>query len=346
MLFGRGGEGAGYEALHVVQDEPSGLRAIIALHSTALGPAAGGIRRKAYASEAEALDDALRLARAMTVKCATAELPAGGAKTVLLDHRGLRPREAYRALGRAIDALGGAYVAGPDVGTGDAEVAWVREATRHANPPGSDTGAATAVGVNHAIRGTLRALDGDGALRGRTVLVQGLGSVGLRLVDLLRAEGAHVLAADVQEGPRQAALALGAQLVPPEEVLRTPCDVLAPCALGGVLTEAVAQGLPARAVCGSANNVLASPGAGALLHARGVAYAPDFVANAGGVIQGIVALRRGLAQAQGEVAHRLAAIGPRVEGLLQDARARGVPPERLAEERAMARVRAAKGAKP
>lgn len=341
MLFDRATPGADYEALHAVQDPASGLRAVIAVHSTRLGPAAGGIRRKRYPGEEAAVEDALRLASAMTLKCAMAELPAGGAKTVLLDHAALKVPEAYRALGRAIEALHGAYIAGPDVGTGDEEMAEVQAVTRHVNPPGSDTGLATAIGVAHAMRGTLRVLDGEGSPRGKSVVVQGLGSVGLHLVRLLRAEGAEVLACDLKPDLVAEAEGLGARRIAPEEALRTQCDVLAPCALGGVLTAEAARALPARAVCGSANNQLASPAAGEALHRRGIRYAPDFVVNAGGVIQGIVALRHGQGpEGRAEVHRRLEALGPRTEAVLRRAEREGVAPEAAAVAMAHERLRA------
>lgn len=340
MLFDRAGLGADYEALHVVQDRASGLRAIVAIHSTLRGPAAGGIRRVAYPSEAAALEDALRLAEMMTLKNAFSELPAGGAKTVLLDHAGLDKPAAYRALGRAVEALGGRYMCGGDVGTGDAELAFVRETTRFANAPTNDGNAATARGVVAAIRGALQAHAGSDALEGRRFVVQGLGSVGGEVARRLVEAGATVYGADVNPGAREAALRRGVVLIAPERALSTPCDVFVPCALGGVLSEAAAEQLPASIVCGAANNQLASPRAAEVLHGRGVLYVPDFVANAGAVTEGVYAARYGGSQAvRDAAAEHVEATRGRVLHLLEAAASSGALPLHEALRLARERVR-------
>ena len=344
MLFGREGAGAEYECLHVVQDLPSGLRAVIAVHSTLRGPAAGGIRRVAYPTEEAALSDALRLAWMMTLKNAFAELPAGGAKTVVLDHAGLDRPAAYRALGRAIDALGGQYLCGGDVGTGEAELAHVRASTRHVNAPGNDSNAATARGVVAAIRGALLARHGTDDLAGRSFLVQGLGGVGGEVARRLLEAGGRVQGADPDPRAQEAAAARGVRLVAPERALGTPCDVFVPCALGGILTARAALGLPADVVCGAANNQLADLEAGQALHERGVLYVPDFVANAGAVIEGVYVARFGDSpEVRAAALAHVDATQERVLHLLATARQQGAPPlERalaLAQERARTRPR-------
>lgn len=322
-----------------MQDRESGLRAAIALHSTRLGPGAGGVRRVAYASEDEAVADVLRLAEAMTTKCALAELPAGGAKAVVLDRPGLDARAAYRALGRAVERLGGRYLAGPDVGTGEAEMAALRECTRFANPVENDPGRATAAGVLAGLKGTLRVLDGDASVAGRSFLVQGLGAVGMAVARALLDGGAVVLATDVRAEARAEAARAGARVVAPEDALATACDVLVPCALGGVLSADVARRAPFRAACGSANNALASPEAGRAFHERGVLVAPDVVVSAGAVIEGVLTTRHGRSRdVLADVARRVAAIEPRVERVLRESRERDEPPHAVAAREAAARL--------
>ncbi len=339
-LFARDGLGADYEKLVIVQDAASGLRAIIAIHSTALGPAAGGIRRLAYPSEDEAMADVLRLAGMMTVKCALAGLPAGGAKTVILDHAGLDRAGAYRALARAVDDLAGTYLAGPDVGTGDADIETMRQVTRHVNPAGNDAATATAAGVLAGIRGTLRHLDGDGTFSGRRFAVQGLGAVGRAVADGLMAGGGTVVGCDLNAAATAAANEAGVLVVPATAILAEPCDIFVPCALGGIITEAVARDAPWRAVCGSANNQLATPAAGGVLAERGIPYAPDFVVNAGAVIEGVLTTRDGASDAVRAAARQhIGRIEETVVRILGRARDEGAPPEEVAMGMALAQAR-------
>lgn len=340
MLFDRLGAGADYERLVVVQDGPSGLRAVIAVHSTALGPGAGGIRRMRYATEDDAVADALRLAEGMTLKCAVNDIPAGGAKTVVLDHEGLDRPAAYRALGRAVEALHGDYLSGPDIGTGDAELDEVRKETRHVNPSGNDAGAATARGVLAGIRGVLRVLEGDADPAGRTFVVQGLGSVGHQVAAGLVARGATVAGCDPDARARERAEAAGVRPIPTEEALTTACDVFVPCALGGVLTTEVATHLPARAVCGSANNQLADAEAAGTLRRRGVLYAPDFVVNAGAVAEGVFTTREGATAAvRKKAADHIDGFEETVVRILETAEAAGEDPDAVARAVAREKVR-------
>ncbi|MBX3465206.1 MAG: Glu/Leu/Phe/Val dehydrogenase [Planctomycetes bacterium] len=330
------------EQVLVVRDRATGATAVLAVHDTRLGPAHGGIRRARYPDLGAAVADAVALAQAMTWKAALAELPAGGGKTVLLDHDGLDRAAAYRLVGRAVDQLGGRYFTGPDVGTGDAELRFVAEATRFVAVPGRDGGpgdlaAATASGVFAALTALAERLPAP--VRGLRVVVQGLGAVGWRLAGLLHAAGAELLVADVQpERAAAAAAAFGAHVVPPERVLATPCAVLAPCALGGLLTAATAAALPARGICGAANNVFADADAADVLHRRGVLVVPDFVANAGGLVRGA------LWHLAGERADddRLRRIGRTAGELLDRSRTEDLPPPALALR--LARERVARGA--
>jgi glutamate dehydrogenase/leucine dehydrogenase len=286
-LSGGGGAGEDWERIVAVQDRSSGLRAIIVLHSLRRGPAFGGVRRFAYADEAAALADAKRLAHAMSLKCALAELPAGGAKTVILDHGGLAREAAYEALGRAIDALGGDYVCGPDIGTGEAELAALRRGTRWVNPADNDAGRSTAAGVLAGLRGLAEVVFEDGDIGAHSYVIQGLGAVGSALASALIGVGAAVAGWDPDPAARERAAKLGVRLLDEAALLCEPCDVFMPCALGGVLSSQVCEAAPWKAVCGSANNQLADAGAAEVLRRRGITWAPDFLVNVGAVLEGV-----------------------------------------------------------
>lgn len=337
MLFPSHGPGAGYERLVVVQRPSVGLRAIIAIHSTRRGPAFGGIRRRRYASEADALSDALALAEAMSHKCALAGLTAGGAKTVVLGplHDEAPGWDAvYEALGMEIAALRGAYVCGPDLGTGEAELEAVRRTCEHVNPRDNDAGASTAAGVHAGLRAVWRALDRPPSGR-RTVAIQGLGAVGRALAKVLRDEGVEVVGSDLQLEACHLAAALGVRLVAPQDVLAQPCDVLVPCAGGHVLDAATIERLRCRAVCGSANNQLATEDDAERLHARGILHAPDVVVSAGAVIEGVLTVQHGRdATVRAHVREVVANIEGTLSEVLEDAWRRRLPPTVVARMRA------------
>jgi leucine dehydrogenase len=327
------------EQLIAFQNRAAGLRGFLAIHDTTLGPALGGIRLWRYATENDALADALRLAHAMTLKTALAELPAGGAKTVLFDHPGLHREQAFEALGCLIESLGGRYLSGPDVGVGAADLEAVGRRTSHValeSAPGlGDISEMTAIGVWHGLRACL---DFAGLRRAR-VAVQGVGNVGLWLARILHREGTDLLVADVDpERARLAAQEFGARVVAPEEILNTEADVVAPCALGAAIDRALAERLRARIVCGSANNVLASPEVGDVLARRGILYAPDFLVNAGGVIRGAEFYLLGRADSHPSLAH----IYDRMQKVLALARDRGISTAAVAEELARARLQSSK----
>jgi leucine dehydrogenase len=311
----------GHEQVVFVADAPSGLRAVIAVHSTALGPSLGGIRFWQYATEAEAVRDVLRLSEAMTLKAAAAGLHQGGGKAVVLvdDPDAPRSVELLHAMGRAIDELGGRYLAAEDVGATTRDMDLLAEVTPWVTgvDPGAggsgDPSPVTAVGVVAAMRATLQELDGSRSLAGRRVAIQGVGHVGSHLAKLLSDAGAAVVVADVNTG-RASSVAdtVGAEIVAGSAVLEVECDVLAPCALGGVLDGATVPRLRCRAICGAANNQLAEDSIDGMLAAQGVLYAPDFIANAGGIIniaEEFVGYRRERAIARAEqIEHTTAAV--------------------------------------
>jgi leucine dehydrogenase len=279
----------GHEQVVAFQDPPSGLRGFLAIHSTRLGPALGGVRLLRYRCEADALADVLRLSRAMTYKCALASLPAGGGKAVLLESAALRRRHAFEAYGRIVQSLGGRFYTGGDIGIRPADLEAVGRSTawvaRESAPKLGDVNECTAEGVWAAMRACLRECGID---PGRAhVALQGVGNVGLRLARILAREGCRLTLADVNQARAwRAARALGAAVASPARIAFIDADVFAPCALGGVLNAGTIRRMRARIVCGAANNQAATPADAARLARRGILYAPDYLANAGGVIRG------------------------------------------------------------
>ncbi|WP_255949156.1 Leu/Phe/Val dehydrogenase [Streptomyces odontomachi] len=286
----------GHEQVVLCQDRASGLKAVIALHSTALGPALGGTRFFPYATADEAVADALNLSRGMSYKNALAGLDHGGGKAVIIgDPEKIKSEELLLAYGRFVASLGGRYVTACDVGTYVADMDVVARECRWTTGRSPEHGGAgdssvlTAFGVYQGMRASAEHLWGSTALRGRTVGVAGVGKVGRHLVDHLLEDGAQVVITDVRaESVRRVTAAHPEVTVvsDTDELIRTPgLDVYAPCALGGALNDATVPVLTATVVCGAANNQLAHPGVEKDLADRGILYAPDYVVNAGGVIQ-------------------------------------------------------------
>ena len=282
-----------HEALHFVTDERSGLRAIIAMHSTHLGPAAGGTRLWHYANDAEAVTDALRLSRGMSYKNAMAGLPLGGGKAVILaDADRTKTPAMIAAFGKAVDRLGGNYVTAEDVGMSVQDMIAIRAQTRFvAGLPvggggvGGDPGPHTSLGVFLGIKAAVKRALGKDSLAGLRLAIQGAGSVAGGVARHAANEGAQLIIADVDRARVEALAAeTGAEIVDPGALLSTPADVVSPCALGAILTEESITSLDTPIVAGGANNQLAKPGDGARLAARGILYAPDYVINAGGII--------------------------------------------------------------
>jgi leucine dehydrogenase len=281
-----------HEALHPFDDPDSGLNGVIAIHSAALGPAAGGCRLWTYAGHLDLVHDAMRLAQGMSYKNAMAGLPFGGGKAVIQRPRGAFDRtKLFEAFGRVVASLKGEYVTAEDVGTTIADMGVVRTRTRHvAGLPalpgraGGDPSLWTARGVFLSIEAAL-AFKLDRVISGATVAVQGLGSVGSELCRLLHEAGARLVIADTDgEKAQRLARLYGAAVCAPGGVHRVEADVFAPCALGGVLSRRTIAELRSGIVCGAANNQLESTSDGEALRARGVLYCPDYVVNAGGII--------------------------------------------------------------
>ena len=276
------------------RDRESGGWIFICMHSTHLGPAAGGTRLKVYESAADGLRDAMRLSAGMTAKLAVADLGLGGGKAVLAVPaipEGDERRALLHRYGDMVDSLRGGFITSSDVGTGEEDMDVIAEHTQHvfgrsrASGGAGDPGPFTAVGVLHGIKASVAHVHGSNDLTGRTVLVQGAGSVGGALAELLGREGAEVLVADVDEARAGAiASAVGGAQVDAGAALQIECDVYAPCALGATLSSESIPALHCRIVAGSANNQLAKPEDAELLSAAGILYAPDYVINAGGAI--------------------------------------------------------------
>ena len=329
-------------------DEATSAYLFVAVHSIRLGPAAGGTRIKSYPSAADALRDAGRLAEAMTLKMAVAGLPMGGGKSVLaVPDPAMLDADARRHLlathARTIEALRGTYWTGPDVGTTSADMDVLRESTRFAfgaSPAYGGSGSSapdTAVGVFAGIAATLRYLDGTESLPGRRVLVQGVGAVGGDLVRLLVAAGAHVIVSDlVFERVERLYDELDVEVVAPASVLEVLCDVIAPCAMGGVLTPGTIARLRCRVVAGAANNPLSSAVDAELLRERDILYAPDFVINAGGAIH-LIGYET-LHWSPEQVAAAVHAIGDTLVEIYERAAKEHVSTEVAAEQLAYARL--------
>lgn len=286
-------ERRGHEQVIFNYDRASGLKAIIAIHDTSLGPAIGGCRMLPYASETAALEDVLRLSEGMTYKAAAAGLDFGGGKTVIIGDPAQDKSEGmFRALGRFIETLHGRYTAGEDVGTSAEDFVFSRRETRHlvglpkAYGGSGDTGDITAIGVINAMRAALMHRTGSDDLTDRRIAVQGLGKVGFHVARRAMEEGAHVIAADINPHVvGRVASELGIEPADPWAVLETECDIFAPCALGNVINGDTIDRLRCRIIAGSANNQLEDETFGIRLRDRGILYAPDFIANAGGLIQ-------------------------------------------------------------
>ncbi|WP_346620354.1 Glu/Leu/Phe/Val dehydrogenase dimerization domain-containing protein [Blastococcus montanus] len=336
--------GSGHEQVVFCSDPESGLRAVIAIHSTALGPALGGTRFYPYAGEEAAVADALRLSAAMSYKNSLAGLDLGGGKAVIIgDPRTDKTEALLRAYGRFVESLGGRYLTACDVGTFNADLDVVARETRFAHGRSEayggcgDSSVLTAYGVFQGMRAAAQHCWGSPSLAGRTVAVAGVGKVGSWLVGHLVDDGADVVVTDVDPGAveRLRARHPAVRAVPDTAALvRTPHDVYAPCALGGALDEETVSVLPARVVCGGANNQLATPEMAERLRAREILYAPDFLVNAGGVIQ-VEDERHGFSFARAQAkASGIHDVALRVFAL---ADAEGISPavaaERLAEER-------------
>ncbi len=337
----------GHEQVVFCTDRNAGLAALIAIHDTTLGPALGGIRMRAYASEGDAVTDALRLSQAMTYKASLADLEYGGGKTVVVANQTATKREVlFRALGRAIESLAGRYIPTEDMGTTTADMEYVRAESRfgvgraEAFGGGGDPSPMTAWGVFCGLRACLEETDGKAEFQGRTVALPGLGKVGYSLAHYLHQAGARLIVADVDAARAdKAQTELSAEVVDPTAILTQRCDILAPCAAGGMLNPDTIPQLQCRIVGGGANNQLLTETDGDTLHERGILYAPDFAINAGGLINvadelGPGGYRRERAKAKTEQIYST------LKTLFTQATQRAIPPHRLAVTIAQERLQA------
>lgn len=325
-------EAARLEALHLADDPATGLKAIIAIHNTRLGPALGGCRYLAYPDDESAIRDAIRLAQGMSYKAALAGLDQGGGKAVIIRPAHVDDRAAlFEAFGRMIESLNGRYITAVDSGTSSADMDCIAQQPRHVTSTSAagDPSPHTALGVFAGIRATARARLGSDDLEGLRVAVQGLGHVGYALAEQLHAVGAELLVSDLDAGRVQLAVEqLGAQPVASDALLTTPCDILAPCGLGGVLNALTVGQLRCAAVAGAANNQLASTEIADEMEARGILYAPDYVINSGGLIY--VALKH-KGEALPAITAHLSRISQRLTEIYAHAQADKRSPARVAD---------------
>ncbi len=336
---------SGHEQVVFCQDRASGLRAIIAIYSTALGPALGGTRFYPYATAEDALADVLDLSRAMAYKNALAGLDHGGGKAVIIGDPTRDKSEALlRAYGRFVQSLGGRYVTACDVGTYVADMDMIARECDHVtgrspeNGGAGDSSVLTALGVFQGMRAAAQVRWGSATLRGRRIGVVGVGKVGHRLVELLLDDGASVVVTDVDSDALARVCAIHPSIevaADAETLAREELDVLSPCAMGHGITVAVAQQLHAAVVCGAANNQLADAATEEVLAARGILYCPDFLVNAGGVIQ-VADERHGYVEARAR--HKAEGIFDATLSVLEHARAEGITAGEAAETLAEARM--------
>lgn len=319
-------------------DPDSAYRGIIAIHSTALGPALGGTRFWNYASEDEAVNDALRLSRGMSYKNAMAGLPFGGGKSVIIgDNRTLNRERLFRAHGRFVETFHGSYITAEDVGTSPEDMEYIRSETAHVGgllSRSGDPSPVTARGVFRAIQAAAKHRWSSDDLAGRTIAIQGCGKTGYYLARELQQAGASLVAADVDSAKVARVVEdLGAKPVSPEEIFGVRADVFAPCALGGIINEQTIPRLRVEIVAGAANNQLLEDRHGDALHELGILFAPDYVCNAGGVMSGC---RELLGWDTEKTFKAVDGIYDKVLTVLNLARENGLPPAKMADEMAEA----------
>lgn len=324
----------GYEALHVFSDARTGLRALVGIHSTRLGPALGGTRALAtYETEADAITDVLRLSRAMTYKAALAGVSHGGGKAVLMLPRGSFDRaRLFEAYGRAVESLGGRYITTEDSGTSPEDMGYIARQTRYVvgtKEKSGDPSPVTAYGCVRGIEAAVKHVLGRGDLKGVRVTVVGAGHVGLPLVGELTRRGAKVFVADVaKERVELAVRQFGATALAPDELLRAEADVYAPCALGGAINDKTVPVLKVKLVAGAANNQLAEPRHGKALAERGIVYVPDYALNAGGLIN---VAQEVMGYDREKAYERAGRIYDTIEEILRRAKETGQRPEEVAD---------------
>lgn len=329
----------GYEQLVLCHDKTSGLKAIICIHDTTLGPALGGLRMWNYASEDDAILDALRLGRGMTYKNAAAGLNLGGGKSVIIgDSKTQKTEELFRAFGRMVDTLGGRYITAEDVGTSVEDMDLVRLETDHVAGLAGQSGdpsPVTAFGTYVGIKASAKVAFGSDSLKGKTVAVQGLGHVGMDVCKHLHEEGANLIVTDLNKDAVARAVELyGAKAVGLNEIYGVDCDIYSPCALGATINEETIPQFKCRVIAGAANNQLKNEAIGDKIHQMGFFYAPDYIINAGGVINVADEM---MGYNQERAMKKAAAIYDTVYQVFQISKEQGIPTyvaaDRLAEAR-------------
>jgi leucine dehydrogenase len=333
-----------HEQVLIGRDAETGYHGIIAIHSTALGPAVGGTRFWNYANEDEALTDALRLSRGMTYKNALPGLPLGGGKSIIIgDNKAANRETLLRVHGRFVETLKGRYITAEDVGTSPADMEIVRLETQHVAGllgRSGDPSPFTARGVFRAIQASSKFLRDTDDVSGLTVAIQGCGHVGHNLAKLLHEAGAKLIVSDVDERRLARTVdAFNAQAVTGDEIFRASADVFAPCALGGILNDETIPELKVRIMAGAANNQLLEERHGAQLRERNILYAPDYVANAGGILNGCIEL---LGWAPQDALRKVDEIYDTTLRIFESAQQRGLTTNRAADELAEERLRIAK----
>jgi leucine dehydrogenase len=336
-----------YEQVVFCQDKQSGLKAIIAIHDTTLGPALGGTRMWTYASEEAAIEDALRLAKGMTYKNAAAGLNLGGGKTVIIgDPRKDKNEAMFRAFGRYIQGLNGRYITAEDVGTTVDDMDLIHEETDFVtgiSPAFGSSGnpsPVTAFGVYRGMKAAAKEAFGSDSLEGKVVAVQGVGNVAYTLCEYLHQEGAQLIVTDInKEAVNRAVEEFGALAVDPDEIYGVECDIYAPCALGATINDETIPQLKAKVIAGSANNQLKDTRHGDIIHEMGIVYAPDYVINAGGVINVADEL---YGYNQERAMKKVEQLYSTIEKVIEISKRDGIPTyvaaDRMAEER-IARIR-------
>ncbi len=333
-----------YEAVHYFTDASAGLRTVIAIHDSTLGPALGGARALAtYATESDAVVDALRLARGMTYKAALAGIDHGGAKAVIMLPRGSFDRaRLFGAFGDAVNSLNGRYITAEDSGTTPDDMEQIRRRTRfvvgHRGPGGSgDPSGFTAFGVLRGIEAATRLVIGKEDIAGLHVSVLGVGAVGYRLCKLLASRGVSLTVADIDRGRAdRARKEFGARVVSDAEICSAACDIFSPCALGAVLNDYTIPLLRCRVVAGAANNQLAEPRHGEMLAQRSIAYVPDYAINAGGLIN---VAQEWVGYDEVKAKDRASRIYETISAILARAKAESLRPEQVADRMAEERIR-------
>lgn len=329
----------GHEQVTHFHDEETGLRAIIALHDTTLGPGLGGTRMLPYETHADALEDVLRLSRGMTYKAAAADLDLGGGKAVIVGNPNEKTEDMMRAYGRAVERLGGHYITSVDMNTTTNDMDAINEKTGHVtglNDGLGDPSPVTAEGVFSSIEACAEAMYGRTDLSGRTVAIQGLGKVGRRLAEQLLKAGATVKVTDVNEA---AVDAVGeeydVETIAPGDIYSEPCDIFTPCAIGGVINDDTIPQLECDIVAGAANNILEHRRHAQALHDHDILYAPDYVINAGGLITVATEYFGGTKE---DALSEAAAIGPRLAEFIERSEDRDVPVLEIADAYAEERI--------